>query len=132
MQKKPEAVFSGYLAQYVHEELVLIRGEIGLGELGGEFELSRSYLVMPGSQGKPQLGHLLLHLFHEGEHRGIDGAEVVILHLLGLGRKIPQKGAATEKDVRPLLGKILPDEKELLFGTHRGADPLDPPIAEKA
>ena len=131
VQQKSETVFSGYLTHHFHEKLVLVRGEIGFGELGSELELSRSHFVMPGPEGKSEPGHRLLHLLHERKHRGIDGSEIMIFHLLSLGRQGSQEGTAAEQNVRPLLGEIFPNEEKFLFRSHGGAYPFDSPVSEE-
>ena len=77
-------------------------------------------LVVLGLGGDADAPELLVYLAHEGGDAGLDGAEVVVVHLLALGRHRAVEGAAGVDEVLPLLVHVALDEEVLLLGADHG------------
>ena len=70
---------------------------------------------MAGLGGDPQFPQLLLHLGHEVQDPGLDGAEIVVFELLVLGGRRAEKGPARLEQIGPLEIETAVDEEILLF-----------------
>ena len=71
--------------------------------------LGRGGLVVFGLGQNAQLPEFLIQLFHKGLNTGFDGTEIMILHLLSLGRLGPQQGTAGQNQINPLAVYLLID-----------------------
>ena len=81
--------------------------------------------------GNAHLPQLLIQLVHEFRHPGLDGAVVVVVQLLALGRPGAEQGPAAEDQVLPAAVHLLVDEEILLLRTHLGGDVLGLGVAEQ-
>ena len=109
-------------AHELHRQQVVVDGHVADGEHGRELVLAGRHLVVLRLGGHAQLPQLLVELLHELVHRGADGAEVVLLHLLALARRRAEERAAGQDEVLALLVVGLLDEEVLLLGADRGGD----------
>ena len=122
MEQAYQVVPLGNEPHVFHGQQVLIHRHVGGGVDGCQLVLSGSGLVVLGLGVDAQLPELLVQLAHEGGNLGLDGAKVVILHLLPLGSGRTEQSAAAVDEILSLL-KILPvDQEILLFSSHRGGD----------
>ena len=86
--------FCGHPLQRRHQELLVVGGHVGPLEHRGQLELARGHLVVPGLGRDAELEQLALGVQHEGEDPLGDGAEVVVVELLALGRLGAEQRAA--------------------------------------
>lgn len=63
-----------------------------------------------------------VHVHHEFQHAVLDGAEVVVFHLLVLGGHIAEEGAPAHHQVRAQGIKLLVHQEVFLFRPQVGAD----------
>ena len=83
---------SGHLLHHLHGQLVVIRGNIGGGVNRRQLVLRGGDLVMLGLGQNAQLPQLVVQLVHKGRNAGLDGAEIMIVQLLPLGRLRAETG----------------------------------------
>ena len=88
----------------------------------GDLVLRRGDLVMPGLDRHAELVQLHLGLEHAGKDALGDGAEVVVFHLLALGRLGAEEGAAGVDEVGAGEVEILVDQEVFLLGAAGGGD----------
>ncbi len=81
-----QTVLGGDLLHHLHGQQVVVDGDVGGVEDGGQLVLAGSNLVVLGLGGHAQLPQLLVQILHELGDLGTDDAEVVLLQLLTLGR----------------------------------------------
>ena len=130
VQEADEAVAVGHVAQRLHDEHVVVDGEVELLEHRRELELRGGHLVVAGLGGDAQAPELALHILHEGEDARLDGAEVVVLQLLVAGGRRAEEGAAALDEVGPLEPEGLVDEEILLLRAERADHAPVRPLAE--
>ncbi len=87
---------------------------------GRHLELAGRHLVVAGLGRDAQAPQLAVEIHHERQDPLADGAEVLVLQLLALGRRGAEQGAAGEHEVRALLGQAAVDQEVLLLGTDVG------------
>ena len=121
----------GYLLHDLHGELVVVRGDIGYPVNARQLMLGRGHLVVLCFSQNPKLPQLLVQLLHVGFYPGLDGAEVVVIHLLPLGGLSTEQRPAAENKVFPLFVHGLINEKVLLLRADAGTDTLDVLVAEQ-
>ena len=107
LQQAQEAVLLGHIAHEVHDQHVVVGGDVDLLVQGGQLELRRGDFVMTCLRGDAELVERALKVFHEGHDAGGNGAEIVVLHLLALGRGRAEEGAAGHEQVGALGGDFL-------------------------
>ena len=110
------------LAHHLHGQLVVVRGDVCGGENGSHFVLGRGDLVVLRLGKHAQLPQLVVQLFHKGCNPGLDGAEIVVVQLLTLGRLGAEQGPAGVNQVFALVKGALVNEKILLLWTNGGLD----------
>ena len=93
-QQADQAVLLGGLLHDVHDELVVVGSDVGRVIDAGELMLGGGGLVVLGLGRDADAPELLVYLAHEGRDSGLHGAEVVVVHLLALGRHGAVEGAA--------------------------------------
>ena len=93
-----------------------VGGDVRAREHAGELELVRGDLVVLGLGGNAHRPQLVVELAHEGRDLLLDGAEVVVFHLLALGGHGAEDRAAGEDEVGALLIQLAIDEEVLLLG----------------
>ena len=105
-----------------HDELLVIGGEVGALEHRRDLELARGDLVVARLDRDAELEELALDLDHEREDALGDGAEVVVLELLALGRLGAEERAAGVQQVGARVEEVLVDQEVLLLGAGVGDD----------
>ena len=110
-QQHRQAVALADLAHHLHEQLVVIGGDVGRLVDRRELELVRGDLVVPRLGGDAQAEQRQLEVLHEVEGALFDGAEVVVLKLLALGRPRALEGPVGEHQVGALLVVLGVDEE---------------------
>ncbi len=106
-----------------HQQLLMIRRDVGPLEHRRDLELAGGHLVVPGLRRDPQLEQLPLGVHHEAENALRDGPEVMVIEFLALRRFRPEKGATGVQQVRPGQEEVPVDEEVLLFGATVGHHP---------
>ncbi len=96
-----------------HEQHVVVHGQVGFFENGSQLELVGGHFVVARLAGDAQFQGLDFQVFHEFGHALGDGAEVVVVHLLVLGRFVPHQCASRHEQVRA--GGIKPFVHEEVF-----------------
>ena len=115
-----EAVLACHLLHEAHEQHVVVDGQVGLLEDGRELKLVGGHLVVACLAGDAQLQGLDLEVFHEGLHALGDGAEVVVVHLLVLGRVVAHERSTGEQQVGTCRAEAVVDEEILLLPAQVG------------
>ena len=122
VQKTHETVTLGDLLHHVHDDLVVVYGDVGGGIDSGKLVLARCDLVVLGLGADAQLPELLVQVPHVICNAGPDGTVVVVLHLLALGGSGSEKRPAAVDQILSLLEIGPVDQKVLLLGAYRGDD----------
>ena len=83
-----EAMLAGNLLHQAHQQHVVVDSQVGFLEDRSALKLVRSDLVVTSLAGNAKLQSLNLEVFHEGLNTLGNGSEVVVVHLLVLGRAV--------------------------------------------
>ena len=102
MLQADQTVLVGDLLHHLHRQQVVVDGDIGGVVDGGQLMLAGGDLVVLGLGGDAQLPQLLVQLLHKAGDDGADGAEVVLLQLLTLGRGRAEQRAAAQHQIKAL------------------------------
>ena len=94
MEQYTETVTAGYLFHQAHEQHVLVVGKIAFTEDGSTLKLVGSHLVVASLHRDAETVSLNLKIFHEGLYAGGNLTEIMVVHLLVLGRSVAQKGTS--------------------------------------
>ena len=84
--------------------------------------LGRSHFVVLRFGRNTQLPQFFVQFCHKGFHLGLDGAEIMVFHLLSFGRLCSEQGAARKDQVLPFFPHGLVYQEILLFRAHVGDD----------
>ena len=120
------------LVQQVHDEHVVVGGDIGVLVDGRDLELTGGHFIMPGLGRDAEAEQGVLHILHEGHDTRRDGTEVVVLHLLALGRRGAHQRAARQQQVGAQGGQTAVNEEIFLFRPHAGTHEGGRIVAEQA
>merc|ERR1711871_1366768 len=119
-----QPVASSDIVGDLHRELVLVVGDVGEREDGGELVLAWGDLVVVDLHGHAHLLALCGDLLHKSFDAGGHWAEVVHVGLLVASRKCTQHGAAAHHEVRAAQVLVAINHEELLLpadvGDHSG------------
>ena len=126
-----ETVVARQKLHLLHGKQVLVYRAVRLGEDGRQLVLGRRHLVVLRLRGDAERPQLVVELLHELVHRGANSAEVVLLQLLALHRRIAEQRAAREHDIETALVVLLGDEEVLLLGAQRRSDAIGGVVAEQ-
>ena len=107
MQQAYQPKVARLVAQRAHDDLLVVRGPVGVFEYRRDFVLPRSYLVVPRLGRHAQQVQLLLNRMHAADHAVFDIAEVVVVQLLPLGRLGADQGPSAVDQVRGAGNRIL-------------------------
>ena len=125
MQQANHAVLQGNLLCDVHQQLVVIGCNVGGGEDRCDLMLCRCNLVVLGLSQQAVLPQLNVEVSHECGDARLDGAEVMIFHLLTLRAHCAEQGAAGEDQVLALVVILLVNQEVFLLRTYGGGNALD-------
>ena len=92
--------------------------------------LSGSHLIVLGLCRNPQLPQFLVYILHEGSDSLPDYAEIVIVHLLSLGRHRAEQGASGINQILSLEVLFLINQEILLLWSYGRSHALCSSIAE--
>ena len=114
-----------------HEQLLVVGRHVGALEHRGQLELAGRDLVVAGLGRDAELEQLALGVEHEGEDPLGDGAEVVVVELLALGRLGAEQRAARVEQVGAGEEEAAVDQEVLLLGAGEGHDRVGLLVAEQ-
>ena len=100
VQQATETVLTCHTLHDRHHQHVVVHSQIRLFKDRCQLKLIGSHLVMACLARDTQLQSLNLDVLHELLHTGRDGTEVVIIHLLILGRVMSHQRATCHHEVR--------------------------------
>ena len=115
VQEAGHAVALGHLLQRGHHELLVIVGEVGLLKQWRDLELAGRDLVVTGLGQNALLEQLAVDLNHVGQHALGDGAKVVVVELLTLGRLGAKQRAARGHQVGAGVVEVAVDQEVFLL-----------------
>ena len=131
MEQADQIVPGGHLLHPLHGQLVVVGGDVDGGVDGGQLMLGGGHLVVLGLGQNTQLPQLAVQIGHIGGHPGLDGAKIVVVHLLPLGGPGAEQGPAGKPQVPALGPHVRVHQEVLLFRAHGGAYPLHLCIAKQ-
>ena len=99
MEQAPEAMLDGYALHDRHHQHVVVDGKVCLLVDWSQLKLVGGYLVVAGLAGDAKLQCLNLNVAHEILHALRNGSEIVVVHLLVLGRVMAHQCAAGHHQV---------------------------------
>ena len=108
----------------LHRQLVLVGADVGIRVDGRHLMLRRRDFVVLGLRVDAEFPQFHVEVCHEGFDRRLDGAEIVVLHLLALRGLGAEKGASGGDEVFPLVEEVAVDEEVLLLAADGGTDML--------
>ena len=117
-----QTVLGGQLLHHLHRQQVVVDGDVGGVEDGGQLMLAGSYFVVLGLGGDAQLPQLFVQLLHKFGDLGTDDTEVMLLQLLTLGRGSTEQSAAGKDQVLTGLVVFFLNKEVLLLGADGGGD----------
>ena len=124
VQQANEAVAVSDLAEHFHNLHVVVAGEVHFFEHRSKFELGRSDFVVAGLGRNAEFPEFLFHIVHEVQDACRNTTEVVVFHLLVLGRCCTEQRAAGLVEVGTLQVEALVNQEVFLFGTESDGDLL--------
>ena len=125
VQQHTESVLAGNLLHQRHQHHVVVDGQVGLLEDRSQLKLVGSHLVMTRLTGNAQFQGGNLQVLHKGLHALGDGTEVVVVHLLVLGRVVTHQGTACQQQVGTCSIQALVHEEVLLLPSQVRCNLLD-------
>ena len=131
MKQAHQIVLGCHLLHDGHHHLVVIAGGIGISIDGCQLMLAGSALVVLGLGQNAQSPQLLIQFLHEAGNTGTDGAEIMVIQLLTLGRQSTKQGPSGEAQVFPLGIQILGQQEIFLLSTHLADHAFGLRITEK-
>ena len=117
-------------AHLLHGQQVVVDGAVRALVNGRQLVLGRCHFVVLRLGGNAKLPQLLVKVFHVLVDRRADGAEVMLLELLALARRIAEQRAVREHEVEALLVRIFRNQEVLLLATDCHLD-MPPWLAEQ-
>ena len=88
VQKHPETMFMSHLFHQSHQEHIMVNGKVTLLKNRRQLKLTGGHFVMSCLAGNAEFECLSLQIFHESLHSFGDSTEVMVVHLLVLGRVV--------------------------------------------
>ena len=131
VQQAGHAVLLGHALQRDHDQVLVVRREVGVLVDRREFVLRRGHLVVAGLDRHAELVQLALGLEHAGQHALGDRAEVLVLQLLALRRLGAEERAAGVDQVGPREEEVAVDQEVLLLAARGREDQAGVLVAEQ-
>ena len=116
MEQAGQMVAFGHADQRFHDDLVIVRCQIGGGEYRREFVLGGGDFVVSGLAGDAERPQFVIHIAHKVVNPGAQPAEIVIAHILAFGRIGAKEGAPGHDEILALFIHVAVDEEIFLFG----------------
>ncbi len=125
VQQHAEIVAARDLIHDCHQQLVVVVGQIDLLVDRSQLELVGRHFVVARLQRDAEHQAFVFEIAHERHHALGNGAEIVILQLLVLGRLVSHERTAGKHQIGAHSPQALVDEKVLLLPAQIGVYPLD-------
>ena len=122
VEKTSKVVSCRHLLHYFHGQLVGVHGDISGCEDRRKFVLGRGSFVVLGLGQNAVFPKRFVKVNHKLGYPRFQRAEVVVVHLLPLGRACAKEGATRQHEVLSRLIHGFVYEEIFLFGSHRGVD----------
>ena len=132
VEQADKSVLRGDFLHYLHGQLVVVGGDVRCGVYGCELMLRRCDFVVLGLCKNAELPELFVEVCHVSGDSRLDNSEIVVVHLLSLGRLCAEKSASAEDEVFALLIECLVNEEVFLLGADGGAHALYIGVAEES
>ena len=131
MEQAHHAVLGRHGLHDLHGQLVVVGGQVRGGIDGGQLMLSRCHFVVLRLGQNAQFPEFLVEFLHERRYPGLDGAEIVVIQLLALGRAGTEERPAGVDQVRTAVIERAVHQEILLLRSHAGPYTVDILIAEQ-
>ena len=122
MKQDAEVVATCHFLQQLHQEEVVVVGEVGLFKYGCQLKLVGRHLVVTRGHGNAQLVRFHFEVLHERRHALGNGTEVVVVELLTLCRGCAKQRTARHGQVGSRRIQRLVHDEVLLLPTQGGID----------
>ncbi len=122
MQQADHVMLVGGLAEHFHDQHVVVHGQVLAFKDGRNFKLAGRNFIVARFGRNAKFPEGFVHVHHEFQHAVLDGAEVVVFHLLVLGGDVAEEGAAAHHQVRAQGVKLLVHQEVFLLRAQIGAD----------
>ena len=130
VKEADKAMFLSDLLHGLHDDVVVVGGNVGGKEYGGKLVLSWSNFVVLGLGKDAKLPKLFVEVIHEISDLGLDDAEVVVIKFLAFWGWSAKEGPAGEHKVFSLFVEIFVDKEVFLFRTSGGLDMVNVLVVE--
>ena len=117
VQEDTESVLAGHTLHHRHEQHVVIDSQVRFLEDGRKFELVGSHLIMACLARDAQFECFDLKFSHKGSHTFRNRTEIMIVHLLVLGRIMPHQRTTCKQQVGTCRIETFVHKEILLFPT---------------
>ena len=115
MKQADQVVTEGDLLHGLHDKLVVVGGDVRGGKNGGHLVLRRCHLVVLGLGRDAHLPEFGIEVIHVIGDPVFNGAEILVLELLALGRGRAEDRSSCQHQVDPLQIEFLVDQEVFLF-----------------
>ncbi len=120
VQENTETVLMCHTLHQTHQEHVMVNGKIALFENRRQLKLVRSHLIMAGLTRNTEFECLDFQIFHECLHALRNSSEIVVVHLLILGRIVSHQRTSGKHQVRASRIETFIHEEIFLFPSQVG------------
>ena len=110
-----EIVLARNFLHQIHQQKVMIVGQVAFLKNGRTFKLVRGHLVVTGCNGNTQFQGLHFKFPHECIHALGNRTEIMVLQLLAFGGSVPEKRPSRHHEIWPRIEQSLVHEKIFLF-----------------
>ncbi len=118
MQQADQIIAVGNLAKYLHNQHIVVNGQIEILEHWCQLKLGRSHFVMSSACRNPKLPQLQFDFRHEFQNARLDRTKIMIIELLMFRRRCSEKCASGLQQIRALQIEFLVDQEVFLFDSH--------------
>ena len=125
VQERLQTVARGHPLERLHDQHLVIARDVARLEQRRDLVLARGHLVVPGLDRHTQAVQLRFRFRHERQDARRNGAEVVVLELLPLGRLGAEQGSLAGQQIRPPVEELPVHQEVLLLRAHRRNDSGD-------
>ena len=132
MQQADEPMLLRDLFHDLHRELILVVGGVCVGIDRRHLVLGRGDLIVLGLGQNAELPELLVQLLHIRRNARADGAEIMVVQLLPLGRLRAEERSSAQAQILALEIQRLVDQEIFLLRSDLSEDLLRFFIAEQA
>ena len=122
MQQADHVMLVGGFPEHLHDQHIMVHGQVLAFKNGRDLKLAGSDFIVARFGRDAEFPEGFVHVHHEFQHAVLDGAEVVVFHLLVLGGHIAEEGASAHHQVRAQGIKLLVHQEVFLFRPQVGAD----------